>query len=213
MKDPTYISVFARLKKDKTIKLRYNTNRRLVHISVCSSSSYTSLSSPFRSTAPRLLLLYSAAAAIGLLLLVVVALLISIVVVTIVMQCHYPASAVVAVGQEIGRLTRVELLERIHLVLARGLQSQPHDAGHPGGANIDALALLDDPEVDGVHLTAGVGRHGRLHVAQQRPLRGPEEGMALDVARPSPRAQSAVLVLDQQFSNQTLAVAGHQQLG
>lgn len=45
-------------------------------------------------------------------------------------------------------------------------------------------------------------------MTNQRPLRGSEEGMNLDVGCSSAGTQSAILILDKQFANQRFAKTG-----
>lgn len=64
--------------------------------------------------------------------------------------------------------TRVKLLERIDLLLAGCLHICAQRAGslYSGRADIDALALLDRAEVDGIDLAAGIRDHRRFHVSE-----------------------------------------------
>lgn len=103
------------------------------------------------------------------------------VVVTIVVQCD-----------------AVELEEWVrHLVSGRGQTTvQRHTLHLLSAADIDTFALLDISEIYSIDAAAGMGDDRRLHMSNKSPLRGTEEGMALDVGGTGPDAKSAVLVLD-----------------
>lgn len=92
----------------------------------------------------------------------------------------------------------VELEEGVGNVTARCRQSaiQRHPLHRPGSRQVDTLALFHVTEVDGIDSSASVGNDGWLHVADQRPLRRPEEWMRLDIRSASSGSQSPVLVFD-----------------
>lgn len=78
----------------------------------------------------------------------------------------------------------------------------------PRVGDVDALGLLDVAEVDGVDAVATLVRDdGRLHVADQRPLGRPEEGMVFDVGGARARAETAILVFDEELPDERLASA------
>lgn len=101
----------------------------------------------------------------------------------------------------------VELLERIRDLASRGrrIHGNPLHLDVLAPADIDAPAFLDVAEVDRVRAPALVGDHGRFHVANERPLGLPEEGMGLHIGGTSARAQTFRLVLDQEFPDEGLA--------
>ena len=73
----------------------------------------------------------------------------------------------------------------------------------PRVGDVDALGLLDVAEVDGVDAVAALVRDdGRFHVADQRPLGRAEEGMVLDVGGAGARAETAVLVFDEELPDE-----------
>jgi hypothetical protein len=105
---------------------------------------------------------------------------------------------------------RVKLLKRVRrLVAGRSLAVlEPRAAfrlPRPRPANVDALALLDVAEVDRVDPPPLVRDDGRLHVADQRPLRGAEEGVTLDVGGARARAKAPVFVLDEELTDEGFA--------
>lgn len=76
----------------------------------------------------------------------------------------------------------IELLKGVHNLPGRRRKPRIHRyAFQFAGADIDASALLDVTEVDGVEGSALVGDHGWFHVAEKSPLSGLEERLGLDI--------------------------------
>ena len=67
---------------------------------------------------------------------------------------------------------------------------------------IDAPALFDVSEVDGIEGAALMRDHGRFHVAEQGPLGGAEEGVGFDVGGAGAGADAAEFVFDEEFADE-----------
>lgn len=82
------------------------------------------------------------------------------------------------------------------------IQWNTGDVHRPSSADVNALALLDISEVDGIDSVALVRDNRRLHMANQSPLGGAEEGMGLDVRCAGAGTKSSILVLDQKLPDE-----------
>ena len=97
----------------------------------------------------------------------------------------------------------VELQERIcDLVSGRREAAIQRNTLHLGTGDVHAVGFLDVAEVGRFVALGLVGDDGRLHVPDQGPLSGTEEGVAFDVGGTGPGAQTAVLVLDEEFPDE-----------
>jgi len=104
----------------------------------------------------------------------------------------------------------IELLERI-----RDLRPGSRQAGVQGdafdvaraGTHVHARALFDVAEVDCVGGPALMGNHGRLHVSEQSPLGGAEEGVRFDVGGAGSGAEASCFVFDEEFADDGFAEA------
>lgn len=54
-----------------------------------------------------------------------------------------------------------------------------------GAANVYTLAFLNVSKVDSINTATGMGHNGWLHMSNQGPLRGSEEGVDFDIRRAS----------------------------
>lgn len=101
----------------------------------------------------------------------------------------------------------IEFLERIgHLSVWRGKAGFQRDTlGLRSPTNIDTGALFDIAEIRRVRSATLVWNHGRFHMADECPLRLPEERMSLDIRRPSSSAKTLGFILDQQLADQGFA--------
>ena len=102
----------------------------------------------------------------------------------------------------------IKLLERIHRrrvgAGCRQLTIQRHALGQVQRSrtrDVDTLALLHVPEVNGVNTASLVGHYRGLHMSDESPLCRPKKRVRLDVRRPRPSSQTPSLVLDEQFPN------------
>lgn len=100
----------------------------------------------------------------------------------------------------------VELKEWVCSLVAWSCQStiqwNTSDVHRPSSADINTLALLDIPEIDRVNPMALVRDNRRLHMANQGPLSGSEEGVGLDVRCTGAGTKSSILVLDQKLPDE-----------
>lgn len=112
----------------------------------------------------------------------------------------------------------IKLFKRIHQLDSRSRQAriQQHAWHGPDAqkatsalrspiSNFHAGALLDVSEIDRVDGAAGVGDHGRFHVAQERPLGGAEEGVGFYVRGACARAEASHFVFYEEFADEGFA--------
>lgn len=113
------------------------------------------------------------------------------------MELEVVAAVVVAI---VVKSDAVELLKGINNFAHRcGKTRIQRDASCFRSTDIHTLAFLDVPKVRRLYSASLVWYDGRLRMPQQRPLRWPEKGMCLDIRSASPGAETAKLVLDEQF--------------
>lgn len=100
----------------------------------------------------------------------------------------------------------VELKEWVCSFVAWSCQStiqwNTSNVHRPGSADINALALLDVPEIDRVNSMTLVRDNRWLHMANQGPLGCTEEGVGLDVRCAGAGTESSILVLDQKLPDE-----------
>lgn len=100
----------------------------------------------------------------------------------------------------------VELFERIRNLAHGGSETRVQwNALDLRYTYVDALALLDVPEVGCLNAVALVRNDRWFRMAQQCPLCGTEERCRLDIRGASSRSKASSLILDQQLSDERLA--------
>lgn len=99
----------------------------------------------------------------------------------------------------------VEFLKRIGGLSSRGSETRihrdPFQFGWVDTSNIDASALLYIAEIARVNTPALMWYHRRLHMANEGPLRWPEEWVRLHIRGASSSTEAFRLILDQEFAN------------
>lgn len=104
----------------------------------------------------------------------------------------------------------IELLERIRDVRPGSRQARVQGDAFDvarAGTDVHARALFDVAEVDCVGGPALMGNHGRLHVSEEGPLGGAEEGVRFDVRGAGSGAEASCFVFDEEFADDGFAEA------